>query len=85
MGTVIFHCCPKAYKDPFGSQIWFNNKRQVAAPAYQNAINNVILRASLPPLPAGRKAREFGIQTASWPLPEDPVTKEEENKGKIDT
>ncbi|KAE8736684.1 ABC-transporter, subfamily A member 03 [Frankliniella occidentalis] len=51
------------------ARIWFSTKGYASVPAYQNAINNVILRASLP---AGKTPRDYGILTNSWALPADP-------------
>ncbi|KAE8738309.1 ABC-transporter, subfamily A member 04 [Frankliniella occidentalis] len=50
------------------TRIWFSTNGYASVPAYQNAINNVILRASLPP---DKTPRDYGILTNSWALPAD--------------
>jgi ATP-binding cassette subfamily A (ABC1) protein 1 len=55
--------------------VWFNNKAWTTSVAYLNAVNNVVLRASLP----SSKMEDqhlYGIQVISHPMN---FTKEQQN------
>ncbi|KAK3933415.1 Phospholipid-transporting ATPase ABCA1, partial [Frankliniella fusca] len=66
------------YGQDDNAKIWYSGKGYASIPAYMNAINNVLLRSSLPD---GKNSRDYGIQTYNWPLPKDP---DEDDKNKID-
>lgn len=48
-------------------QVWFDNRGWIASVAYLNAINNVILRSSLPP-EATTDASYYGITVINHPM-----------------
>lgn len=49
--------------------MWFNNKGWLSSVAYMNAINNVILRATLDSLNKSQdEISEYGIRTINHPM-----------------
>ncbi|XP_028968379.1 ATP-binding cassette sub-family A member 1 [Galendromus occidentalis] len=47
------------------AKVWFNNKGWASSVAYMNALNNILLRANLPP---GEDPSEFGISVINHPM-----------------
>ncbi|XP_063236956.1 phospholipid-transporting ATPase ABCA7-like isoform X2 [Bacillus rossius redtenbacheri] len=57
---------PEATQDEQDNiQVWFNNKGWASSVAYLNAINNVVLRASLP---RGAKTNQYGMHVYNHPM-----------------
>ncbi|KAK3933416.1 Phospholipid-transporting ATPase ABCA1 [Frankliniella fusca] len=65
------------YGQDDNAKIWYSGIGYASIPAYMNAINNVLLRASLP---EGKNSRDYGIQATSWPLPKDPDADADDKK-----